>query len=254
MDCLEGLSKLKANSVDLIVTDPPFKVSQRYGGGVDSDNLINVASIMQTIPEMCRVLKEGRLFVCFYDNRILPLLFQAIRGTELVYKKSIYLYRRWGNANRWMGWMQCTDPVCFFVKGNNKPFYQGKIKGKVKHDCYTKAHPEKDNTGHPAQKPLEIIKDIITWCSAEGDVVLDPYGGSGSVAVACKELKRYYLIYENNKEYVDIINKRLTAGGNTLLRNPATQESLIIANSNKIKDFTSDSSKDGRTFAKAKES
>ena len=55
--------------------------------------------------------------------------------------------------------MQCTDPVCFFVKGHNKPFYQNKVDGRdVKHDCYIKAHPEKDNTGHPAQKPLEIIE------------------------------------------------------------------------------------------------
>ena len=228
MDCLEGLSKLKDNSVDLVVTDPPYKVSQMYGGGVDSDNLTNVASILRSFPEICRVLKDGRFFISFYDNRILPFLFEAIKGTDLVYKKSIYLYRRWGNAHRWMGWMQCTDPVCFFVKGHTKPFYEGKIKAKVKHDCYIKSHPETDNTGHPAQKPLEIIKDIITWCSAERDVVLDPYGGSGSVAVACKELKRSYLIYENNKEYVDIINKRLTAGGNTKsLRDFPCEESII---------------------------
>lgn len=207
--CLEELKKLSDNSVDLIVTDPPYKVSQNYGSGVDADNLINVASIMQTFPEMCRVLKEGRMLVCFYDNRILPFLFQAVTGTELVYRKTIYLYRRWGVAHRWMGWMQCTDPVCFFVKGQNKPFYQGKIKGKVKHDCYIKASPEKESTGHPAQKPLEIIEDIITWCSKEGDLVLDPYLGSGGVAVASKKLNRRCLGIEIEKKYIEIAEKRL---------------------------------------------
>ena len=135
---------------------------------------------------MCRVLKKSRFLISFYDNRIMPFLFDAIKGTDLTYLKSIYLYRRWGNAHRWMGWMQCTDPVCFFVKGGDKPFYEKTVKTKIKHDCYIKDKPEKDSTGHPAQKPLEIIEDIILWCSKEGDTILDPYMGSGSVAVACK--------------------------------------------------------------------
>lgn len=206
---MEELKKIHSNSVDLVLTDPPYKVSQMYGGGVDADNLTNVSSILRTFPEISRVLKDGRFFVCFYDNRILPFLFEAIKGTDLVYKKSIYLYRRWGNANRWMGWMQCTDPVCFFVKGHDKPFYEDKIKAKVKHDVYIKSKPEQDNTGHPAQKPLEILQDIITWCSADNDVVLDPYMGSGSVAIACKNVKRNFIGIEIQKEYYDMTNERL---------------------------------------------
>jgi len=82
------LSKLSADSIDLVVTDPPYKVSQNYGAGVDADNLMGVASILRTFPEISRVLKDGRFFVCFYDNRILPFLFEAIRGTDLVYRKT----------------------------------------------------------------------------------------------------------------------------------------------------------------------
>ena len=203
------LTTIPADNIDLVVTDPPYKVSQNYGNGVDADNLMGVAGILRTFPEISRVLKDGRFFFCFYDNRILPFLFEAIKGTELVYRKSIYLYRRWGNAHRWMGWMQTTDPVCFFVKGHNKPFYQGKIKAKVKHDCYIKASPEKENTGHPAQKPLEIIEDIITWCSEEGDVVLDPYLGSGSIAAASKNLKRKFIGFEIEEDYIELVKKRL---------------------------------------------
>ena len=208
-DCMRLLKEIPSNSVDLVVTDPPYKVSQMYGGGVDSDNLTNVASILRTFPEIARVLRPGRFFVCFYDNRILPFLFEAIKGTDLIYKKSIYLYRRWGNAHRWMGWMQCTDPVCFFVKGHDKPFYENKIKSKIKHDVYIKDKPETDNTGHPAQKPLEILQDIITWCSDEKGVVLDPYAGSGSVIVACKTLGRSFIGIEINKDYVQIAEERL---------------------------------------------
>lgn len=207
-DCLEGMKKLPDNSIDLILTDPPFKVSQRYSGGVDADNLMAVSGILLTIPEMSRVLKPNKFMVMFYDNRILPFLFETIKGTKFVYRKQIFLYRRWGNAHRWVGWMQCTDPVCFFVNGWDKPF-SPKIKGKVKHDCYIKAKPENINSGHPAQKPLEIIEDIITWCSDKEQIVLDPYLGSGMSAIACRKLGRHYIGFETNPEYCEIAKKEL---------------------------------------------
>ena len=199
------LQEIPDNSIDLVVTDPPYKVSQNYGGGTDPDNLMNVASILKIIPELSRVLKDGRFAVFFYDNRILPFLFEGVRGTELCYKKSIYLYRRWGNANRWMGWMQCTDPICFFVKGHDKPLHVD-VKGKVKHDCYIKKSPERIETGHPAQKPLQILKDIIFWCSNKGDIILDPYCGSGTTIIAAEQLERKFIGIEIEQKYVDITN------------------------------------------------
>jgi len=207
-DCLEGMKRLSDNSIDLILTDPPFKVSQRYAGGVDADNLMAVSSIRLAIPELSRILKPNRFMVMFYDNRILPFLFEIIKKTEFVYRKQIFLYRRWGNAHRWVGWMQCTDPICFFVNGWDKPFAP-KIKGKVKHDCYIKTGPEEINSGHPAQKPLEIIEDIVTWCSDERQIVLDPYIGSGTTAIACKRLNRHYIGFETNPDYCEMAKRRL---------------------------------------------
>jgi len=213
-DCLDYLTDFPAESIDLIVTDPPFKISQKYGGGVDADNLIAVSSILQTLPEISRILKNGKFAVIFYDNRILPFVFHATKGTELIYRKSIFLYRRWGNANRWMGWMQCTDPILFFVKGHEKPF-NVEIKGKVRHDCYIKRGPEREDTGHPAQKPIEVIKDIIFWCSNKGDIVLDPYCGSGTTCLASKLLGRKFIGIDTKKEYVELSITRLE-NSNTL--------------------------------------
>lgn len=208
-DCLDIMKKFPDCSIDAIITDPPYKVSQNYGGGVDADNLINVSSILRSFPEISRILKPGKFFVCFYDNRILPFLFEAIRGTDLIYRKSIYLYRRWGNANRWIGWMQCTDPCCFFVKGTSKPFNQD-INGRtVKHDTYIKSKPEYENTGHPAQKPLDMIKDIVDWCSNKNDIILDPYCGSGTTLLACRELGRKYIGIDTSDKYCTISENRL---------------------------------------------
>jgi len=207
-DCLEVMKELPSKSIDLLVTDPPYKISQKYGGGVDADNLMAVSSILKVMPEISRVLKPNRFAVIFYDNRILPFLFESIKGTNLIYRKQIFLYRRWGNANRWCGWMQTTDPVCIFINGYDKPFMP-KIKGKVLHDVYIKDKPEKFNAGHMAQKPLEMIKHIINWCSDKNEIVLDCYLGSGTTAVACKQLDRNFIGIEINPDYVDIANKRL---------------------------------------------
>jgi len=214
-DCLEVMKELPSKSIDLLVTDPPYKISQKYGGGVDADNLMAVSGILKVMPEISRVLKPNRFAVIFYDNRILPFLFESIKGTNLIYRKQIFLYRRWGNANRWCGWMQTTDPVCIFINGYDKPFMP-KIKGKILHDVYVKDKPEKFNAGHLAQKPLEMIKHIITWCSNENEIVLDCYIGSGTTAVACKELKRNYIGIDNNKEYCEIARNRIKAIPETL--------------------------------------
>jgi len=210
-DCLEVMRGMPDGSVDLVVTDPPYKVSQNYGSGVDADNLVNVSKILLLFPEISRVLKPNRFAVIFYDNRILPFLFEASRNTPLIYRKQIFLYRRWGNAHRWVGWMQCTDPVCFFVNGQGAPFTP-KIKSRVKHDCYIKSSPESEGTGHPAQKPLEIVEDILSWCSDNNETILDPFLGSGTTAVAAKRLGRRYIGIEIEAEYCEIARKRLAQG------------------------------------------
>ena len=207
-DCVEELRKLPDNSVDLILTDPPYKIAQKYGASVDADNLMAVASLKMLMPEISRVLKKGRFAVIFYDNRILPFLFDSIKGTDLRYKRQIFLYRRAGNAHKVFNWMSTTDPVCIFTKGDDKPF-RPEEKGKYKHDCYVKATMEKIGYGHPAQKPAEIVEDIILAFSNKGELVCDPYMGSGTTAEACKKLGRECLGIELNPDYVEIINKRL---------------------------------------------
>jgi DNA modification methylase len=62
---------------------------------------------------------------------------------------------------------------------------------------------------HPTQKPLSILKKLISVSSNEGDIILDPFMGIGSTAVACKELKRNFIGCELNPKYVECAKKRL---------------------------------------------
>jgi DNA modification methylase len=62
---------------------------------------------------------------------------------------------------------------------------------------------------HPNEKPVELIEDIITDCSYEGNIIIDPFGGSGVVGAACKKTKRQYVLVERDKKFYDGIVKRL---------------------------------------------
>jgi len=204
-DCLDVIDSLPP--ADLILTDPPYKLSQQYSSSIDPDNLKAVSSILLVLPRAEQILKDGKFLVSFYDNRILSLLFEATRKTKLQYQKSIYLYRRWGNAHKWGGWMQTTDPVCFFRKFSDNKIEWGT--GQVKHDTYTKDKPEEIETGHPAQKPLEMIIDIINWTTKPGDLIIDPYMGSGTVLIAAKLCGRKAIGIELNREYCNMAKDRI---------------------------------------------
>jgi len=67
----------------------------------------------------------------------------------------------------------------------------------------------KNNFNHPTVKPLEIIRNLIINATNEGDIVLDPFLGSGTTALASKQLKRKYIGFEIKKEYFEIAEHRL---------------------------------------------
>ncbi|MFM6083295.1 MAG: DNA-methyltransferase [Dolichospermum sp.] len=73
---------------------------------------------------------------------------------------------------------------------------------------------------HPTEKPLEIMKRLVEMLTPEGGTVLDPFAGSGTTAVACKELGRNYICIEKEREYVDIIHQRLDT--------PITERGLTV--------------------------
>ena len=62
---------------------------------------------------------------------------------------------------------------------------------------------------HPTVKPVKLMEYLINMISREGQIVLDPFAGSGTTGVACKNTNRKYILIEKEKEYIEIINKRL---------------------------------------------
>lgn len=204
-DCLDVLRGMPDASVDAIVTDPPYKLSQEYGNGADADNLLAVSGIWPVAREMWRVAKPGSVCAMFYDSRILPLALVAMQDAQWKYLRNLTLYRRWGNAHNLHGWMSTSDFVLLFVKPGAKPTFHGKLQ----HDVYVKASPEPESFGHPAQKPREFVQHIVDNITPPHGVVLDPYLGSGTTAVAAREAGRRFIGIEREAAYVEIARKRI---------------------------------------------
>ena len=204
-DCLEVMQEMSGDSVDAVVTDPPFKLSQEYSTNTDPDNLIAVSGLILTAKEMLRLSKPGSILISFYDTRLLPFGLFAYQQAGWKYLRGLTFYRRWGNAHKLYGWMATSDFVLVFAKpGAKYQFY-----GDWKHDVYIRDKPEKEGCNHPAQKPIDALNHLISHITPENGTVLDPYGGSGSTAIACLNANRNYILIEKEKEYIDIINKRI---------------------------------------------
>ena len=204
-DCRDVLPSMACDSV---VTDPPYKLSQEYSSSVDADNLVAVASIGWVAPLLLEAVAPGGIAAVFYDTRILPLALTTFQRSGWRYLRNLTLYRRWGQASKTHGWMSTSDFVLLF----QRPGAQEKYYGDTFHDVYIKAGPEDVNTGHPAQKPADFVRQLVANLTPPDGTVLDPYAGSGTTLRAAKDLGRRAVGIEIEERYCEIAAERLSQG------------------------------------------
>jgi DNA modification methylase len=197
VDCLEGMKALPDKSVDLIVTDPPYgkkadkgtngfgvAKNRTYAGGWDAK-----IPAPEYFTEMLRIAKNVVLFGGNYFCHLLP------------------------PTNGWIFWDK---------KGNvqfKNPFSDGELiyttfKGPLKKIVFKQqgfVTDSKDKRYHPTQKPSELVQQLIEKYSEPGDIVLDPFIGSGTTAVACIRTGRNYIGFELDEKYHEIALERIAA-------------------------------------------
>jgi site-specific DNA-methyltransferase (adenine-specific) len=198
MDCLEGLKQLPDKSVDLVVTDPPYGIGADKGvGGFGSspktakkynDNWDNETPSKEVFDEILRVGKKVFIFGGNFFTDKLPV------GRHWI------VWDKQGDIKFDNPFSACELVWTNLDKNSIKKIIciqQGFIKDKELNNQRT----------HPTQKPIKIMRDIIK--DHEGQIILDPFMGSGTTAVACKQLGRNFIGFEISQKYVDIANKRL---------------------------------------------
>jgi len=208
----QGLKNIKSLSVDFILTDPPYNVGLDYD--IYKDDLSTDAYIdwcYEWINELHRVLKQHHYAIIFNgDNSIYPML-KAIERTEFVFHHFLKWYKP--NAHSSIdGTVMFYKTELAVVLSNNKPDINLINKQVMFADTVicNANDPSVMSFYHPASRPVKLYSQIINGFTNEGDLVLDCFMGSGTTAIACKELGRNYIGFELSQDYIDIANKRLS--------------------------------------------
>lgn len=212
------INSLPNNSVDLIVTDPPYKVVS--GGGGNGKNSVRPQGMLSRhdgklfnhtdikisdwMPEIFRVLKEESH--CYIFTNVLNLSEMLIESKKIGFKLHNLLVWEKNNCTPSQYYMKNCEYILFLRKGKAK--WINDIGGSKTVHQFNNIIGHKT---HPCEKPINLLKLYINNSSKENDVVLDPFCGTGSTLKASKELNRQYIGYEIDKEYFDI--------GNNLLNN-----------------------------------
>ena len=197
-DCFDLIKYIPDKGIDCIVADPPYGLNTK---GIKNDADLSI--FYNILPECYRVLKEDSFFITFFSTKFLPKLFE---NNPFTYFWQFILYCPEGSVRSPIGFTKYMS--CFvFKKGNPKLI---KLKTDIFQDTPGKmVEPDEGFINHPTPKPKHFIKELLQMTTNENDLILDPLIGSGSTAVACKQLNRRFIGMEIRKEYCDLANKRL---------------------------------------------
>ena len=226
----ESMPELPDNSVALMVTSPPYHVGKDY----DSDDTFEgyLGLLERVFTETLRVLEPGGRAVVNVANlgrrpyislstRIVSMMERIgylMRG-EVIWRKG----KSAGNSTAWGSWRSASNPIfqdtheylLAFSKGRFERVRKGK--STISRDEFLEATlsvweiaPESaKNVGHPAPFPIALPRRFIELFTYEGDLVLDPFIGSGTTALAAIETGRRYVGYETDPSYVALAHKRI---------------------------------------------
>ena len=217
-DAIKTLKSLKSECIDLIITDPPYKVTARgnagNSGGMMQKKLSMQGKIfehndvkpIEYIPEFYRILKDGSHCYIMTNHVNLQEILNVATECGFKFIKSLI----WNKGNKIMGqyYMSQFEYILFFRKG----------KGKKINKCGTadilnvpnkKTKGEDGKNLHDTEKPVELMKILVENSSQENEIVLDPFMGIGSTGMACKELRRHFLGIEIDEKYFNIAKERI---------------------------------------------
>ena len=204
-DCFELLKDIPDGSVDMILTDPPygmnFQSSHRKTKYEKIKGDSNLDWLDDFVDEIYRVSKPNTAHYVFCSFHHIDKFKQAIEKKFKV--KNILT---WVKNNTSMGDLKGdfapkTEFIIFFHKGRKL------INGK--RDPNVLEFKKTRNELHPTQKPVDMTEYLIGKFSDEGDVILDPFMGSGTTGVACKNLKRNFIGMELDDDYFNIAKERI---------------------------------------------
>ena len=214
-DCLDILSTLESESIDLVVTDPPYRVisggtnvgkeGQHRPSGMLSANTSKIfehndIDVEEYMPLLFSVLKPNSQAYIMTNTLNLERMMRSARETGFQLHNVLVWVKDNCTPNRW--YMKNVEYTLFLRKGKAKTINNvgsltahkvNNVKGKV----------------HPTEKPFELMQMYVENSSQEGDVVLDPFMGGGSTGIACVNADRNFIGIEKDDEFFKIAKDRI---------------------------------------------
>jgi site-specific DNA-methyltransferase (adenine-specific) len=238
-DCVELMKKLKDESIDLIIADPPYNLNKDFGNKSDiwtnSNEWVDWSKKWIEVA-VSKLKPTGSIFIygihhyqCFIQVFLYELGLKYRRQIIWHYENGFTTYKKAPSAH--------YEPLLWFSKSEEYTFHtirepyksQERLKNKItKNGKVWTPHPdgkqagdvwnipvlagkrfEKERVSHPTQKPLQICDRIINHFSNPNDTILIPFAGSGSECVSAIKNNRNFVSYEMNEEYVKIAKSRI---------------------------------------------
>ena len=227
----ESMKQIPDNSLHLMITSPPYNVSKEYDENL---SLIEYLSLLRAVfSEVYRVLVNGGracvnianvgrkpyLPLTDHISKIMIEIGFNMRG-EIIWNKGAGA----GVSMAWGSWQSASNPVLrdvheyimVFSKGNYNRSKKGKEDTITKEQFmeWTKSvwnfnTESAKKIGHPAPFPIELPLRLIQLLSFKGDIIIDPFIGAGTTALAAINSERHYIGYDINKDYIKIAERRL---------------------------------------------
>ncbi|MBI2459241.1 MAG: site-specific DNA-methyltransferase [Parcubacteria group bacterium] len=236
-DVLLGIDKIQDDSVDLILTDPPYCLGKDYGNDSDQKSSKEYLNwTYQWVEAILPKLKRTGSFYIFLSWQYSPEIFVYLKKKLRMINEIIWDRRVPSMGGSTRKFSSVHDNIGFFVKNNDYHFDIDSIR--IPYDEETKKartrsifigkkwleigynpkdlwstsrihaqDPEREN--HPTQKPLEIIERMVKASCPKNGVVFDPFMGTGTTAIACLKNDRQYIGFEINKDYYKVIINRI---------------------------------------------
>ena len=198
-DCIELLSGMASNRVDFVLTDPPYLANylSRDGRSVPNDSACDW--VRPAFHEIYRVLRWNRFCVSFYGWHKADKFLAAWREVGFRVIGHLTFIKRYASTERFLRYQH--ENAYLLAKGN--PQKPARTIPDVLEWKYT------GNNLHPTQKPVSVLTPLVESFSNPGDLVLDPFCGSGSTLLAARTLNRRFLGIELSQKYFDLAEQRL---------------------------------------------
>lgn len=220
-DCLELMKNIPDGSVDLVLTDPPYKI-ETVGAGIykqsDKQYVKELDGIKdgfdeKVLDEICRVMKKINVYFFCSQKQIIPLIDYFVKK-----KNCNWNILSWHKSNPVPAcgnkYLTDTEFILFFREKGVKIY--GEYKTKFTYYVTPLNQKDKKQYRHPTIKPINILQNLIVNSTTENGVVLDCFMGSGSTGVACVNTNRNFIGIELDDGYFNIAKKRIEEAANDI--------------------------------------